>query len=237
LTRELGKGYNTTSLKRMRKFFLLIQKGAALRHQLSWTHYKTLISLTSIQKINYYINISISQNLSYRELHNRIKANEYERIGYKEELEEPKINTLIKNPIIIKSKVKISDDVSEKILHGLIMEDMDNFLKELGFYFTYVSHEYKIRINNTYHYIDFLLFNIKYNCYVVVEIKVTKMKPEYIGQVLKYMNYIDKNIKEGFNDKTVGVVICKKDNKYVMEYCSNIRIFVSTYKLMDDKLH
>lgn len=143
-----------------------------------------------MQAINYYINISISQNLSYRELHKRIRSNEYERIGYKEELENPKINTLIKNPIIIKTSEKINEEISEKILHNLILEDMDNFLKELGIGFAYIGHEIKIKNNNSF---DFLLFNIEYNCYIVLEIKITKLKAEYIGQILKYVNYIDKN--------------------------------------------
>ena len=231
LTKELGKGYNSSSLKRMRKFYILIQKGATVWHQLSWSHYKLLLSLNDIKEINYYLYISQNQNLSVRQLQERIKSNEYERIGYKEELEEPKVNTLIKNPIIINTKNKVSDDVSEYVLHEFILEDMDNFLKELGNGFAYIGHEVKIKIGEYFHYIDFLLFNYKYNCFVVVEIKVTKMKAEYIGQIKKYMNYVDKNIKEVFNDKSVGVIICKKEDRYVLEYCSDDRIFMTTYEM------
>ena len=176
------------------------------------------------------MNIAIVQNLSYRELYERIKSKEYERIGYKEELEEPKINTLIKNPIIIKTHNK-SEDLNEYALHQTILENMDDFLKELGIGFAYIGSEVKIKIGDRYNYIDFLLFNIKFNCYVVVELKVTEFKAEYIGQITKYINYIDKNIKEVFNDKTVGVIICRKENKYVMEYCTDNRIFTTVYKL------
>ena len=231
LTKELGKGYNSSSLKRMRKFYILIQKGATVWHQLSWSHYKLLLSLNDIKEINYYLYISQNQNLSVRQLQERIKSNEYERIGYKEELEEPKVNTLIKNPIIINTKNKVSDDVSEYVLHEFILEDMDNFLKELGNGFAYIGHEVKIKIGEYFHYIDFLLFNYKFNCFVIVEIKVTKMKAEYVGQVKKYMNYVDKNIKEVFNDKSVGVIICRKEDKYVLEYCSDDRIFMTTYEM------
>ena len=76
-----------------------------------------------------------------------------------------------------------------------------------------------------------MLFNYKFNCFVVVELKVTEFKAEYIGQVMKYINYVDGNIKESFNDKTVGVIICRKDNKYIMEYCTNLKIFTTTYEL------
>ena len=233
LTKELGKGYSTRNLKYMRKFYLFQKRHAlhALSEKISWNHYKQLFSLNNEQEINYYIYVTESNNLSYRELRERIKSNEFERIGYKEELEEPKINKLIKNPIIINTKNKVSDDVSEYVLHEFILEDMDNFLNELGDGFTYYGNKVKIKIGNNYNYIDFLLFNYKYNCFVIVEIKITKMKAEYIGQVKKYMNYVDKNIKEVFNDKSVGVIICRKEDKYVLEYCSDDRIFTTTYEV------
>ena len=222
LTKELGKGYTISALKRMRQFYLLFQKGATLSHQLTVSHYIELLKLKDIQKIKYYISISSKQNLSVRELREKIKSKEYERIGYKAELEEPKVNTLIKNPILIKVKNK-NDKLTEYALHQSILENMDDFLKELGVGFTYVGNEVKINIGISFHYIDFLLFNVKFNCYVVVE-------AEYIGQVMKYINYVDKNIKEHFNDKTVGVIICRKENKYVMEYCTDNRIFTTTYE-------
>ena len=231
LTRELGRGYSTRNLKYMRKFYLLIQKGHAVRAQLSWTHYRLLLSLKSTDEVDYYSDICLTQNISYRELDRRIKSKEYERIGYKEELLKPKINTLIKNPIIIRSS-KVNNDISEYMLHQYILEDMDNFLKELGIGFMYYGHEVKIKIGNNNHCIDFLLFNYKFNCFVVVEIKVTEMRDRYIGQVLTYINYVDKNIKELFNDKTVGIIICRRENKYVMEYCSDDRIFTTTYEII-----
>ena len=209
----------------------MIKKGQTLSALLTWSHYIELLKLNNTDEIKYYIYISETYNLSVRELREKIKSKEYERIGYKEELEEPNVNTLIKNPIIINNKNKVSDDVSEYVLHEFILEDMENFLKELGNGFMFYGHEVKINIGDNFHYIDFLLFNYKFNCFVIVEIKVTKMKAEYIGQVKKYMNYVDKNIKEPFNDKSVGVIICKKEDKYVLEYCSDNRIFTTTYEL------
>ena len=88
----------------------------------------------------------------------------------------------------------------------------------------------KIKLGDRYNYIDFLLFNVKFNCYVVIELKVTELKVEHIGQITKYINYVDKNIKKPFHEETVGVIICRKDNKYIMEYCTNLNIFISTYQ-------
>ena len=232
LTKELGKGYTYTNLSRMRQFYLLMQKLAPMAQQLpnlTWSHYSIILPLKNLKEIEYYLYISYKLNLSRRELRERIKSKEYERIGKNIKLEESKINTLIKNPILIKVKNK-NEKLTEYALHQSILENIDDFLKELGICFLYAGSEVKIKIGDNYHYIDFLLFNVKFNCYVVIELKVTKMKAEYIGQIMKYMGYVDKYIKEIHNDKTVGVIICKKENKYVMEYCSNPNIFVSTYQ-------
>ena len=102
----------------------------------------------------------------------------------------------------------------------------------MGTGFSFIENEYKIKIGNTYNYIDILLYNIKYRCYVVVELKITELKKEYIGQVEVYMNYLDNNLKTIDDDKTIGIIICKKDNKYVIDYCSDKRILSKEYELV-----
>ena len=237
LTKEVDKKYSYRNLMSMRKFYLTFKDEIvnALRSQLSWTHYRVLIKLDDYNKINYYIRIVSEQNLSYRELENRIKNNEYERlpIETKEKLknnEENKVKDFIKNPILIKNSYNYVS-ITEKILKQLILEDMDNFLYELGEGFCYIKNEYKIKIGNRYNYIDLLLYNIKYNCYIVVELKVTELKKEHIGQIQTYMNYIDKNIKTINQDKTIGIIICKKGNEFILEYSSDDRIFETNFIL------
>ena len=97
----------------------------------------------------------------------------------------------------------------------LILENIDDFLTELGDGFSYIKNEYKIKLGDRYNYIDLLLYNIKYKCYVVIELKVTEFKSEHIGQIQKYMNYIDKNIKTIYEEKTIGIIICKKDKAFI----------------------
>jgi predicted nuclease of restriction endonuclease-like (RecB) superfamily len=235
LTEELGIGYSTRSLKRMRKFYLYVRKGTAMMTQLTWTHYVELLVLNDINTINYYIKISLEQKLSYRELHTKIKNKEYERLdeNTKQKLinkDEPILSDFIKNPILIKNKYKYNK-ISEKMLQQLILEDIPFFLKELGVGFTFIENEYKIKIGNNYNYIDLLLFNYKYNCFVVVELKVTELKKEHIGQIQIYMNYVDKNIKSINQDKTIGIIICKKENKFIIEYSSDNRILETRYEL------
>ena len=238
LTNELGKGYSTRNLKNMRKFYLY-QKGQPMVAQLTWTHYTILLSIKSKEEINYYISQIIKYNLSKRELINKIKNKEYERLDEKtkksliENNEDIYIEDFIKHPIIIQNKYDYKE-ISEKILKQLILEDISSFMKELGDGFSYIDNEYKIKIGNNYNYIDLLLFNYKFNCFVVIELKITELKKEHIGQIQTYMNYINKNIKEINQEQTIGIIICKKDNKFIMEYCSDARIYKTTYELINN---
>lgn len=236
LTNELGKEYGVSNLRRFRQFYLMIEKGATLSHLLTWSHYVELLTIKDINKLIYYINITISQNLSKRELRNKIKNKEYERLDEKTKnklINNEKLNIKdnIKNPILIKN-IHNYIEITEKILQKLVLEDISSFMKELGDSFSFIDNEYKIKIDDRYNYIDLLLFNIKFNCYVVVELKVTELKKEHIGQIQVYMNYIDKNLKKINQDKTIGIIICKKENKYVIEYSSDVRIVVRTYELL-----
>ena len=145
--------------------------------------------------------------------------------------EQPLLPDLVKNPILIKNTNKYTE-ISEKVLQQIILEDIKNYMQELGTGFCFISNEYPIKIGNNYNYIDLLLYNIDFNCYVVVELKVTKLKKEHIGQIEIYMNYIDKNLKKSNQDKTIGIIICKKDNEYIIEYCSDKRIISREFELI-----
>ena len=234
LTKELGKGYTVTNLKYMRQFYNY-SKSHSLSDQLTWSHYRKLLPIKNEDKILYYIKITIEQNLSVRELENKIKNNEYERLDNKtkEKLitkEESKINDFIKNPILIKNSYNYTK-ISEKILKQLILEDLNNFFMELGEGFCFIRDEYKIKIGDRYNYIDLLLYNIKWNCYVVAELKVTELKKEHIGQIQTYMNYINQHIKTITQNKTIGIIVCAKDNKIILEYCSDPRIYETSFVL------
>ncbi len=195
-----------------------------------------LLPLKDVNKINYYTDQIIIRNLTKRQLQEIIKNNEYERLPEETKIklvnkDESNVQDFIKNPIVIHNPNNINV-VKEKTLQRLILEDIPSFLKELGSGFTFIDNEYKIKIGNRYNYIDLLLYNIDYNCYVVLELKVTELKKEHIGQIKVYMNYIDNNLRTINQDKTIGIIICKKDNKFIMEYCSDSRILSKEYKLI-----
>ncbi len=237
LTKEVGKKYNRRTLFRMKQFYNVFsnEKVSTMWTQLTWSHLRLLFNL-EIDSINYYIQVIISKKLSVRELEFKIKSNEYERlpIETKNKMKNEdrlEMKDLIPNPILIKNKNNI-EVVTERILHNLILENIESFMKELGNSFSFIGSEYKIKIGDSYHKIDLLLFNIKYNSYVVVELKVTEFKAEYISQVQKYMNYIDKNVKEVSNNSSIGILICKKENRFVIEYCSLDSIVIREYEFI-----
>ena len=235
LTIEIGKKYSVRYLFDIRKLYLFA-KVHPLGAQLTMSHYRLLFPLIDDNEVDYYINQTINRNLSKRELEVIIKSNEYRRLpeGTKNKLikkEKSSVVDFVKSPIQIKNNWN-KEIISEKVLQKLILEDISSFLEELGDGFTFIKNEFKIRIDDRYNYIDLLLYNIKYKCYVVVELKATELKKEHTGQIMTYMNYIDENIKTIEENDTVGIIVCKQDNEYVIKYCSDERIISREYKLV-----
>ncbi len=235
---DVGKKYNERTLYGMRKFYEVFsnEKLNPLGSKLSWSHYRELITIKNIDEIIYYIFICERYNLSKRQLQERIKSHEYDRLNdnVKNKMitkEQLNVNDLVPNPIIIKTN-SLKEEITEYALKQTILNNIDDFLRQLGVGFTYVGNEYKIKLDNRYNYIDLLLYNIKYKCYVVVELKVTELKKGHTGQIMIYMNYIDKNIKTIDENDTVGIIICKQDNEYVIKYCSDERIIAREYVLV-----
>ena len=236
LTELYGKGYDYTNLSRMRQLYLVFQKIGSVSQQLTWTHYRYILCLKEHLKMNYYINISIKQNLSVRQLKEKIKNNEYERLEYKEEIElineekEITIKDMIKNPILINTSKEI-DKLSEKALKSFILEKIEEFLLELGYGFTYIGSEYKLGKFKC----DLLFYNIELQAYVVIELKIRTLKPYDIGQIKLYMNYIDLNIKKDYMNNTIGIILCKENDEIVIKYITDERLFMSVYKLVEKK--
>ena len=179
---DVDKKFNKRTLFRIRQFYEMFsnEKVSIMSTQLTWSHYTELLSIKDGVKRKYYINRCINQPISIKQLRRIKKEKEYERLpeSTKEKLKHNKEITLIetvKDPILIKSKDK-NNDIKEYELKQLILENLDSFLKQLGEGYSYISNEYKEKINDTYNYIDILLYNYIHNCFTVVELKVTKLK-------------------------------------------------------------
>ena len=239
LTNLYGKGYDYSNLRRMRQLYLTFEKCGAVSHKLTWTHYRYILSIKEESKRNYYINLCIQNTLTVRELINEIKNNSYERlkISEKENIKlidndyKPNILDMIKDPIIINCNKMIIEKLEEKLLKELLLEDIEKTLLELGVGFSYVGKEKRIKVGEEYRYIDLVFFNIKLNCYVLIELKIDKLDIRDIGQLEFYINYYDDEIKEEFNNKTIGIIICKKSDKEITKYYKNNNILVTSYKI------
>ena len=236
LTNEFGKGYNSSNLKYFRQFYIFA-KSHTLCDKLTWSNYRKLLSLKNDDEINYYFKKAIENQLSYRMLNKIIKSKEYERLSIKTKNklinnESLDIKDTIPEPILIQStNIQNEFEIKEKQLQSIIVENISEFMKQLGEGYSFIDKEYKIKINNEYNKIDILLFNIEFNCYVVVELKVTELKKEYFSQIKVYMNYIDKYLKKDNQNNTIGILLVKENNEYVLYY-SDGSIITRTYKLI-----
>ena len=237
LTEEYGKGYNYTNLSRFRQFYLDFPIVAPLGQQLSWTIIRTILPIKDENKRNYYINLCIANNLSKRELEKEIKSNSYERLEYKPDKIDIVVSTKVpaivnnfKNPILLELKDK--EIKSESDLEKLIYSQLSCVFLQLGKGFTWVGNQYKVSDGNKNYFIDMLLYNVKYNCYVVVEIKCRKLKKEDKGQVEFYMNLVDNFVKEPSNNPTIGIIITKDQDKFVANFVRSEKLVPLTYKFV-----
>lgn len=244
LTEEFGKGYDSSNLKRMRQLYLTFQKSGTVSHQLSWSHYYKILTIKNDSKRNYYINLSIENRLSVKELIREIKNNSYERlIGDKDNIglkysndsnnNQMTILDMIKDPILIGIGNTKIDKLTEKALKGYMLESIEKILLELGVGFSFVGSEKKIKVGNSYRYIDLVFFNIELNCYVLIELKLNKLDIRDIGQLEFYVRYYDTEIKKDFHNITIGIIICNKNDKNISKY-NNSNIYVSSYELIDN---
>ena len=233
LTEIYGKGYDYTNLSRFRKFYLCFPiLGTAC--QLSWSYYRYLISIKNENKRNYYINLCIKNHLTVRELRKEIKSNSYERLIDKKtkiDIITPtkySITTDMKNPVIIPVQNEV---ISEHDLEINILANLDFFFRQLGSGFTYVGHQYKISDGKNNYYIDILLFNIKLNCYVCVELKMRKLKKEDKAQVEYYMKLVDQELKEIHHNHTIGIIITKESDEFIVNFVHQDDIVPLSYEL------
>ena len=238
LSEKYGKNYGVRTLQRMRQLFLLFPKASTLWTKLNWSHYKLILPIKNENERNYYINQVILNNLSVRELQREIKNKAFDRLSYadKEHIEiisdtnSLSIKDMIKDPIILKAD-KSLDKIDKQAIHKYIISLLEDKFLELGTGFALIGHEYKIHIDNKTYKIDLLFFNYKLNAFIVVEVKTRKIKHTDIGQLKFYVNYVEDNIKDINHNKTIGLLIVKEKDKYIVKYTTSDDILVTTYAL------
>jgi len=212
-----------------------------LGHQfnLSWTHWRYLLPIKNENERNYYINQCILNNLSKNELINLIKKKSFDRLSYVdknnikiiniEKENSYSIKDMLLDPIII--NIDNKNRLSEKVLRNYILDELRNFFLQLGTGFLYAGSEYKIKYMNKNFYMDMLLFNVNLNCYIVVELKLKNTNYKDISQIKLYRKLVDENIKKNFHDKTIGLIISKKNDNFIFEYVNDEGIFLISYEV------
>ena len=239
LTEKFGKGYDASNLRRFRQFYSEFKMCGPLGHILTWTNIRLLLPIKNENKRNYYINMCIKRNLSKRELEKEIKNNSFERLSLadKENIklisdknEVLTIKDTLKDPVLIPINEDL-DNISEEKLAKIIRKELEIFLLELGHGYAYIGKE--VRMGESY--CDLLFFNYEFNCFVVIELKIRKIKKEDIGQLEYYINYVDENMKKESFNPTIGVLVAKEGNYLVMRYCTNKNIYKTTYKIINEK--
>ena len=235
LTKEFGKGFQYKELYKMLQFYNLIEKVGTVCRQLTWSHYRYLLSLKNLEEVKYYIDVTIRNNLSVRELIDRIKSDEYGRLPLETKLklkEEKEVSQpeMVPGTILIPYN-KTKEQLTEKVLEEAIVTNISYIMKQLGEGYSFIDKQYKINIGSKKNYIDILLFNYKFNNFVVIELKAREFKKEDIGQIRVYMNYIDKEVKTITQNSTMGILITKEVDKLVARYIDNTNIALPIYEI------
>ena len=229
------RGYKTSELYKMQQFYELVQKVGALHRILTWNHYLKLLPLKNLNEINYYISITIRDNLSYRKLTERIKSDEYGRLSTeaKQKLLNEESLTLIQsvpNPIVLIPNNNY-EVYTEKIWQEIIFENIEGFMHQLGEGYAFIGREYKLNIGDKKNYIDYLFYNVSDNKYCVVEIKSREYRKTDYGQIKTYMNIVDKEIKKPTHNKTIGILITKEMNDFEVSLIDSDNVYKTTFKI------
>ena len=207
---------------------------------MTWSNVCEVLKLKNIKEIEYYLNLSNELCLTTRELRTRIKLDEYNRlpVEVKEKLKSHEVvstSEKVPSPVVLQD-LKVDGKLTEKLVQKWIDENSIKFCNALGEGYTYCGSQYKIKIGSNYNYIDVLLFNYISNSFVVVEIKVTELKKEHIGQIETYMNYVDVNLKKDFHNKTTGILLVRENNKWLIKYINNDGIKIRKYITSDERV-
>ncbi|KAA0128926.1 DUF1016 domain-containing protein [Chryseobacterium sp. SN22] len=235
LTPEFGKGFDESNLRNMRSFYQVFPICDALRHELSWTHYRLLIRLNNQHKINYYINESIQNNWNSRDLKRQINALAYERVLKHTENTTETIHNVLKDPYIFEFLgLKPDEKISEKDLETAIIDHLQKFLLEFGKGFAFVARQQHIATDTSDFYIDLVFYNYILKCFVIIDLKTGELSHQDIGQIDMYVRMYD-DLKRGEGDNpTIGILLCSEKDETIVKYSvlnDKNNLFASKYLL------
>ena len=246
LTAEFGKGFDKTNLGRMRQFYLMFQNVDALRQQLSWTHYRSLIRVENPKAREVYMNEAADNAWSTRFLDEQVDKHYYERLisTHKESVNElNKQNSaqlqpqdyILKDPLLLDFySLKERTKYNENDIEQLIIDNLQKFLLELGKGFSFVARQQRISTDFSHYYIDLVFYNYILKCFVLVDLKIGKLTHQDIGQMDMYVRMYDKLKRTDGDNPTIGIILCEEKDKAEVKFSilnDNEQLFATKYKL------
>lgn len=248
LTADFGKGFDESNLRNMRTFYLKFQMRDALRHELSWTHYRILMRIEGESSREFYLKECVEGNWSTRQLERQINSLYYERILMtgrdnrhllKKEVDERREVIqpahIIKDPYVLEF-LNISPNTGfyEKDIEKALIDKLQAFLLELGKGFSFVSRQYRISAEETHFYIDLVFYNYILKCFLLIDLKTGDLTHQDIGQMDFYVRYFEDQVRQKSDNPTIGLILCNEKSKTIVKYsllCDSKQVFASKYKL------
>ena len=247
LTKELGKGFSRSNLFNMKNFYQKYPSIQTLSGQLTWSHYCELLGMEDVDKRSFYEKESINSNWSVRELKRQVNSALFERLLLsKGEINKKKVLELSKEGLVIKRPEDLiknpyvfeflgiaeNKPILEKDLERKLIRYLEEFLLELGRGFMFVGSQQRITIDNTHHYVDMVFYNKILRAYILIDLKLNKLKAADIGQINMYLNYYKTEVNESIDNDPIGIILCADENEIVAEYVLGgltNQIFASRY--------
>ncbi|MEQ4923916.1 PDDEXK nuclease domain-containing protein [Proteus hauseri] len=251
LTKEFGKGFDTSNLRYMRQFYLKFPICDAVRHELSWTHYRTLLRLKSEHARQWYINEAIAQSWSARALERQISTLYYERListqgkqqdilpvlieGQQKTRElEHSVQDYLRDPYIFDFLGLPNIALQENKLEQALIDNLKEFLLELGKGFAFVERQQRISTNDGDYYIDLVFYNFHLKCFLLIDLKMHKLTHQDVGQMDMYVRMYEEKKRRNDDNPTIGLILCTEKNHTVAKYSilnESKQLFASKYML------
>jgi len=248
LTAEFGKGFDESSLRRMRQFYKAFSIRATLWHELSWSHYRLLIKIDDAPRRDFYARECAEAAWSVRQLERQINSFFFERLlatqksgreGVRDEIQtlEPKTEPdfILKDPYILEFlDLKENRQYLENSLEHALIDKLQDFLLELGRGFSFVARQKRITIEGDHYYVDLVFYNYILKCFVLIDLKTGKLTYQDIGQIDFYVRYFEDQVKLSNDNPTIGIILCADKNDAMAKYSvlsENENLFASKYML------
>ena len=247
LTANYGKGFSVTNLKQMRDFYLTYQIRQTVSDQftLSYSHYLFLMRIDNPDERKFYEIESSQNNWSLRELKRQFDSALYERLSLSKDKEKVKSlavqGQIIENPCDIVKDPYVLEFLglpekayySESELESRLIEKLENFLLELGKGYTFVGRQVRLSFDEKHFFVDLVFYNRLLQCFVLIDLKIGELTHQDLGQMQMYVNYYDRFVKLDHENKTIGIILCKKKSDSLVEITlpeDNNQIFASKYQ-------